>query len=399
MKISALFLTLSMALGIHGYAQDRVTDHVVGQTITLQSTHMKEERSITVYLPEEYGASDKRYPVLYILDGQRYFLHAVSLHQTLVEFEQTPEFIVVGIPKNPSDRNSIYTVRAEDYLEFIEKEVIAYIDTHFRTSAERMLFGWAFGGGFVFETMIAKPQGFDAYIAASPFPLKNKIPKIDSVLTAHPDFDKLLYFSAETDEGGVREGTYELDALLREKGHAHLNWTFAALDAEEHRSTPFTTLYHALSEYFRYFPELQFNSLVDFSEAGGLDYVYAYYRERASRYGFSEQPSDWTMFSLTRNAIRADDFEQFARLVKEFEKTGYIERLRLSRAASIAEFYLDHQDFQKALALFRLLSEQHPDSEHLLNGLGDTYAALKEPRKAKTYYRKAKKMAQNRKEK
>ena len=35
-----------------------------------------------------------------------------------------------------------------------------------------------------------------------------------------------------------------------------------------HRSTPFTTLYHGLTTYFHYFPEIQFSDLEEFLEAG-----------------------------------------------------------------------------------------------------------------------------------
>lgn len=356
---------------------------------------MNDERVIQVYLPDGYNDSEKKYPVLYILDGQRYFLHGVSLQKSFVEFKQTPEFIVVGIPRNPSDRNRIYTVNSNQYLRFIQKEIINYMDVHYRTSDERLFFGWAFGGGFVLETLITMPSLFDAFIASSPFPVKNKIPRIDSLLTERPDFNKLVYFSSETSEGSVKEGTYELNTLLKKKGGKGLNWTFKALESEEHRSTPFTTLYHGTAQYFQYFPELQFNSLEDFLNAGGLEYVHKYYQKRASKYGFPEQPSDWTMFSITRNAIRASDFKQFDALVSEFGKTNFLERLRLNRACAIAEFYLENQGFEKALELFSLLSEKHPDSERPLNGLGNTYKAMGETKKANLYYRKAKKLSQN----
>ena len=174
-----------------------------------------------------------------------------------------------------------------------------------------------------------------------------------------------------------------------------MNWTFKELESEEHRSTPFTTLYHGMSQYFYYFPEIQFNSLEDFSKAGGIKYVHEYYQKRALKYGFSNQPSDWTMFSITRNAIRENNFEQFDILVNEFSKTNFIERLRISRASSIAEFYLQNKHFEKALELFNLLSEKHPNSEIPLNGLGDTYKAMNEIKKASLYYEKAKTLSKN----
>jgi len=258
-----------------------------------------------------------------------------------------------------------------------------------------MLFGWAFGGGFAIETMTIEPDLFDVYIAASPFPLNEKINKIDSLLSKNPNFDKLLYFTSGSDEGVVREGTDKLNKLLTNKAPKEMNWTFRELEGEQHRSTPFTTLYHGIKEYYYFYPELQFSSLEEFTKAGGLDYVYDYYQKRASAFEFSNDLTDWTMFTLTRNAIRANDYNQFNTFVNEFNKTGFLQRLRISRSCLIAEFYLKNKQYDKAIDLFTLLVEKHPNSERPLNGIGDSYKELKKERKASIYYKKAKILSKN----
>ena len=387
----AVFIFL---MSLNSLAQNSEKENVIGSSLTIQSEILNDEREIQIFVPDSYSNSDKKYPVLYVLDGQRYFFHAVSLQKTFVEFKETPEFIIVGISKKPSDRNRNFSVNSQKYLEFIEKEIIKYLDAKYRTSEKRMLFGWAFGGGFVIETMINKPNLFDAYIAASPFPLKEKINKIDSFLTKHPSFSKLLFFSSETNEGLVKKGTSELNVLLTNKGNEKLNWAFKELDDEEHRSTPFTTLYHGIKKNFDYYPELQFNSLEEFTKAGGMEYVYEYYQKRASKYGFPKELSDWTMFSITRNAIRANNYKQFDILMNEFGKTEFIGRLRISRACSIAEFYLQNKQFEKAIELFADIAEKHPNSERPLNGLGDTYKEMNKTRKAASYYKKAQKLSE-----
>ena len=388
-------IALFCSLYFSASAQHSRSDNMVGATFTIQSEIMEDERAFQVFLPDGYADSDRKYPVLYILDGQRYFLHGVSLQKSFVEFRQTPQFIVVGVTKNPSDRNRNFSVNSQQYLNFLTEEVINYVDTTFRTSEKRMLFGWAYGGGFVIETMTNAPDLFDVYIAASPFPLTHKISKVDSVLTENQDFNKVLYFTSGTNEGMVREGTKDLNTLLIQKSPKMLNWTFRELEGEEHRSTPFSTLYHGIRKTFSYYPELQFTSLEEFSNAGGLSNVYDYYQKRADQFGFSNQLSDWTMFSLTRNAIRANDYGQFDTLVDEFSKTGYLERLRVSRSCAIAEFYLESKKYDKAIELFTLLTEAHPNSERPLNGLGDAYTALKKARLAFRYYKKAKKLPED----
>ncbi|WP_298895054.1 alpha/beta hydrolase-fold protein [uncultured Psychroserpens sp.] len=375
------------------YSQIIKTNTNVGETITLKSEILKENREIQIFLPDSYQETDNTYPVLYVLDGQRYFLHAVSLHKTFVGFRQTPEFIIVGITKKQSERNRNFSSNAKTFLNAIEQDIIQYVDTNYRTSEDRLLFGWAYAGGFTIEALINKPNLFNAYIAASPFPASEKINAVDSLISHNTNFDKLLYFTSDINEGVVRDGTIALNELLINKAPESMRWNFREFIGEEHISTPFSTLYHGMITYFEYYPELQFNTLKEFLNAGGLESVYSYYQKRASRYGFPAELSDWTMFSITRNAMRADDFEQFDKLVNTFQPTDFMSRLRVSRACSIAEFYLKHKQYDRAIDLFNLLAEKHPNAVQPLYGLGDTYKALKKERKSSLYYKKAEKLS------
>ncbi|WP_350292734.1 alpha/beta hydrolase-fold protein [uncultured Croceitalea sp.] len=390
-----ILITFIFLIYFNSYAQNNGKDNIVGTSFSIQSEIMNDEREFQIYLPDSYTDSDIEYPVLYILDGQRYFLHGVSLQKSFVEFKQTPEFIIVGISKNPSDRNRNFSVNSKKYLEFLKKEVIKHIDDKYRTSNERMLFGWAYGGGFTVEAMITEPSLFDAYIAASPFPLEERIHKIDSLFKENKNLNKLLYFTSGTNEGVVKQGTKDLNILLTSNVSKVTNWTFRELQGEEHRSTPFITLYHGIKKQFSYYPELQFNNLEEFMDTGGIDYVYDYYQKRAEKYGFPKELSDWTMFSITRNAIRANNFEIFDSLVEEFKATKFIGRLRVSRACSIAGFYLKNKQHENAIELFKLIADKHPTSERPLNGLGDVYKELKQKRDASRYYKKAKKLSQS----
>lgn len=395
MNIKIFIATFLCFLNFKSFSQINVMDNTIGKIFLIQSEVLNDEREIQVFLPDSYAESEKDYPVLYILDGQRYFLHGVSLQKSFVEFRHAPEFIVVGISKKQSDRNRNFSANSKKYLEFIEKETIGLIDEKFRTSKERLLFGWAYGGGFVIQTMTTNPDLFGGYIAASPFPLNEKISKVDSLFSKKPIFDKLLYFTSGSDEGVVRDGTDKLNKLLINKAPKKMNWFFRELEGEQHRSTPFTTLYHGIKKYYNYYPELQFSSLEEFTKAGGLNYVYDYYEQRAQRFGFPPELTKWTMFTLTRNAIRANNFSQFDTFVNEFEKTKFLGELRVGRACSIAQFYLQNKQYDKAITLFTCLIEKHPDSERPLNGLGDTYRALKKEKTALKYYKKAKQLSEN----
>ncbi|WP_428740192.1 alpha/beta hydrolase-fold protein [Tenacibaculum sp.] len=386
MNLKIFIVVLLFFLNLKSHSQINETNNVVGKTFLIQSKVLNDEREVQVFLPDSYTESKKEYPVLYILDGQRYFLHGVSLHKSFVEFRQTPEFIIVGISKKQSDRNRNFSSNSKKYLEFIEKEAIGFIDQRFRTSKERLLFGWAYGGGFVIQAMTTNPDLFKGYIAASPFPLDEKINKVDSLLSKSPNFYKFLYFTSGSNEGVVKDGTDNLNKHLLNKALKTMNWTFRELEGEEHRSTPFTTLYHGLKKYYHFYPELQFSNLEEFNKVGGLDYVYDYYKQRAQQFGFPRELTKWTMFTLVRNAMRANDYNQFDTFMNEFEKTNFFGELRINRACSIAEFYLQNNQYDKAINLFTFLSEKHPNAERPLKGLGDTYKEMSDENKASLFY-------------
>lgn len=381
-------------LWFNSFAQIKGVDNIVGETFTIPSKILDEDRTIQIFTPDNYSTSEKSYPVLFILDGQRYFLHGVSLYQSFTNGKQTPEFIIVGISKTSSERNRNFSSNASNFLAFLEKEVIHFIDANYRTSKERLLFGWAYGGGFVLQTMITKPELFATYIAASPFPLEGKINQLDTFFMDNPKFKKSLYFTSGTNEGVVKEGTFQLNSYLSNNAPESMNWTFTEMEGEEHRSTPYASLYHGIRTYYAFYPELQFNNLSAFKERGGLPYVYDYYEERAKQFGFSPKLSDWTMFSLTRNAIRAEDYEAFNNLFEEFKSTDFINRLRMDRACSIADFYLKNKKQKKAISIFQSLAKNNPNTIRPLEGLGKAYEEMDETEKAKSYHEKAKQLSE-----
>ncbi len=395
MDIKKPFLILIIiCFNVKVKSQNMPSVNPLGSSYSIKSDILKEDRQIQIFIPESYNKTDKKYPVLYMLDGQRLFPFGVSLLKSFTQFKQTPEFIIVGITNKYPNRFGHFIDKEKKFLTFIEKDVIPFIDNNFRTSNERLIFGWEYGGSFVIQTMLDRPNLFNAYLVASPYPLNNKISHISNFLSNNTSFDKTLYFSVSPNENDVNLGTEKLDSILKLKAPKTFNWSFKKLINEEHRSTPYSTIYFGIKKFYHYYPELQFDNLDEFINSGGLGYVYDYYQKRALKFGFSKELSDWTMFSLTRNTIRADDYKQFEILVNEFSKTGFISRLRVSRACSIAEFYLENKQYDKAIDLFTLLVEKHPNSERPLNGLGDTYKELKKEKKASVYYKKAKKVSE-----
>jgi predicted alpha/beta superfamily hydrolase len=129
---------------------------VVGSIKQLEHVHspqLDNTRDLLVYLPPSYDDGDRRYPVIYMHDGQNLFDPATSfagewaVDQTLeAASDDGLEVIVVAIPNMGAERTNEYSPfldekagggRGELYLRFLTETVKPLVDADFRTLADR----------------------------------------------------------------------------------------------------------------------------------------------------------------------------------------------------------------------------------------------------------------------
>ena len=369
MKNNITIFVLAL-LSFTSNAQKKGSPNIVGINHTINSKVLKDNKNIQVYLPKEYASSAKKYPVIYLLDGQRFFLYGASLVQSYSEFDLTPEFIVVGITNQESTRMNTFSAKAKDFLAYLEKEVIPLIDSNYRTSKKRLLFGWAYGGGFGLETLMSKPTLFDGYILSSPYPVSSKMKRFKSYLESNKNLNTFVYFVSGDKEFNVKEGTEELNKYLSTT-QTNLRWTFKVLPGEEHRSTVYPALYHGIQEYFEFYQEVRFADFNEFTLKGGIPYVKEYYKKRTKLYKLPNEMHFFTKFILLRMAKRADNFVGFEELYSEFGSNSFLKNIRVNRACDVADFFIKNEKKQKALKLYQFIAKTFPTSKRAQKGLSD----------------------------
>ena len=364
-KFIVIVLTLYSFIS---FAQEKGSENVVGRNHNIKSKVLKENRQVQVYLPKDYTTSNKKYPVIYLLDGQRFFLYGASLVQSFSEFNLTPDFIIVGITNVQANRMRTFSAGAKEFSEYLEDEVISFIEANYRTSNKRLLFGWAYGGGFGIETMMSKPKMFDGYILSSPYPVSRKMKRFKEFIENNSTLDSFVYFVSDAKEFGVKEGTEELNRFL--KTHkTKLRWEFKVLTGEEHRSTVYPALYHGIQAYFENYTEVNFSDLDDFNLKGGLNYVKKYYDKRHKLYGFSKELAPFTKYAIIRLAIKDDNYNQFESLVTNFKKETLITHLRESWSDLIGQFYIKNKKKSEGVEFYKLLSKKYPNSNRVKDRL------------------------------
>lgn len=145
----------------------------------LYSPQLDNRRDIVVYLPPSYAAGERRYPVLYMHDGQNLFDGATSfagewyVDETLEGLaSEGIEAIVVAIPNNGPRRANEYIpfpapdladAQGEQYVAFIVDTLKPVIDRDFRTLSGREhtgIAGSSLGGLISLYAYFRRPEVF-----------------------------------------------------------------------------------------------------------------------------------------------------------------------------------------------------------------------------------------------
>ncbi len=250
---------------------------VSGDIITINSRVLNENRKIYIHYPKSDSANlNKRYPVLYLMDGESHFemLSQFTDYLSRWDVNVIPQMIVVGITNTKRTRDLTPTKSIinyfgkadtiadswmkpsggnEEFLQFIRQELIPYVETNYKTQPYKIFAGHSFGGIASINCMLSHPGMFDAYIAISPsfwwddeyvLKLADKNLKKTSVL------NKMLFYS-DASEGVKDSSSYhtnllKFDRLLKNKALKGLDYKYKYYPTETHMTEPIVAYYDAL---------------------------------------------------------------------------------------------------------------------------------------------------------
>ena len=215
-------------------------------TANLTSSVLGEVRAYTVRLPDGYArAPQRRYRVVYVLDGPPLDDHTAQGAATLAAAGQAPGLIVVGIPnmqrsgrardflppflKFARRDGSPFTGGADRFLRFIRDELVPRIERDYRTTRPRLLVGHSLGAIFVSYSVGAAPSFFDARFAHSPAIWRDEdaiARDLARSLSSARGLGSFFYLSVgEKEGGGLGEGYAKFHTVLRtHAAAAGLRW-------------------------------------------------------------------------------------------------------------------------------------------------------------------------------
>ena len=256
---AALLLSSSFHLATAAPAAtaSAATPLVIGESFTIDSQALKEQRHINVYMARAWDTPpDAPLPVLYMPDGgiQEDFLHVAGLLQVSVANGTMRPFMLVGMQNtqrrrdltgptdNAQDRKIAPVVGGSPaYRAFIRDELMPEIKRRYRTTGETAIVGESLAGLFVVETFLLEPQLFDHYLAFDPSLWWNggALPRQAAALLAKGKPGKHSLYLASSSEAGIAVEVQRLADVLAKQAPPGLQWHQEKMPAETHG-----TIYH-----------------------------------------------------------------------------------------------------------------------------------------------------------
>lgn len=247
------FLLISiLSISSLSFSQDKSesVDYVFDSEI------FKEERTISVFIPEAYNSGDStaNYNVAYLFDGQ--FQPYFSMVSSIMSYyEQTNEgipLIIVGVhTKNRwgefvplCNEEKTENVQGADKLSlFLKNEVVPLIESNYRTTKFKIGIGHSLGGTFVINEIVKDNSLFNAIIAVSPnLTMCNEqiIKRALEFYTMQPKNMKFIYASSGTVgdmENDFRYSLMRLDSITTQLNLEKMYWNCEIRNGNNHMTT------------------------------------------------------------------------------------------------------------------------------------------------------------------
>jgi predicted alpha/beta superfamily hydrolase len=376
--ITLIFFALSTPC----FAQQKDNRIVIGTADTVYSKILNEKRVVYIHVPA--GDKNERYPVLYVLDGEDHFQSAVAIVEQIAGI--IPNMVVVGITNTDRERDltpthvepyallnpneSKHSGGGENFMAFIQKELIPYVDVHCPTTGYRVISGHSLGGLAVMNAFFNHTQVFNAYIAIDPslwWDHEQWIKKYEGELSQR-DFNNKGLFVAMANNIPTGMDTI---SLFKDT---------AMIAPVTHAVFPFVQMLRlanpkGLRWGSKFYPNEWHGSVELNAEYDALRYLFDFYRFDMRK--LRENPE------LNADSLLNVHFEQVSAIMGTKALPGE------SNVNDLAYFYMGAGKMNRAYDLFKRNVDTYPQSANAWDSLGEYYVAANEKQKAIEAYKKS----------
>ncbi len=371
--VPAVSLALSLS-ALSSPAQTNTPQVQFGEKFSLHSKILNEDRPYTVYLPTSYkpdpNHTPKKYPVLYMSDGDWNFDWACEVAQFMGDTLEIPELIVVAVPNADRDKdltpthttNSVVTGGGPLFERFLNEELAHEIDSKYRTEPYRIFFGHSIGGALAVDFFLRQTNGFQAFIAIDPSVWWDNRVLVQRAKEFSPDPNsRAALFIAEANwphnlYDATNANKYSSDlflaALKTNSSSVRVGSKF--LDQEDHASSRLMGLYDGLRFVFQDYRPTNFYALNTPQLMGD------HFKELSDRLGFQMLPSEAFVNKVASSLLDPPHAAQAVELLK-LNVTNYPASASVYR--HLADAYLAKGDKDLAIQNYKKALELNPNEE------------------------------------
>ena len=384
-----VLLCFGIALISTSSAQDNSKPIVIGEELKIYSDTLNEERTILVGKPTSYEQGDESYPIMIVLDGSAHFHYTTGITKYLAGNQFIPELLVISVQN--TDRNRDLTPPsqvqremeglptqggAENFQTFIADELLPWVEENYRTRPYKILVGHSFGGLFAINSLVTRPEIFDAYIAISPSLQWNDQRLVDRAETFFENTEKLdasLFMTVGNEGNGLLGGVRKLSGVLDEKSPSGFEWHFEHMPMETHNSVPQRSTYQGLEFVFA---NWYLRNPDEFYSKFGMGAIEQFYARGDKKYGYERGVPASTLLNIVARLANSGEIDEATDLLL----------LHKDKAQAPAGFYefiasanLEAGKQQTAIQLYRFALATNPGSQvskQALTDLGEDYSDL-----------------------
>ncbi|GAC21405.1 alpha/beta hydrolase [Paraglaciecola arctica] len=368
--MNRFILALIICLSAGAFATESIDKNVIKNVGNIHSVSLDAQQNISIYLPDEYAGNNQQYPVIYVLDGEKYFLHSIAYQKALTWQAKSPAFIVVGINTENLNRRELLGKKSVEFIDTLQNQIVGYVEKHYRTNNMKMYFGWEMAGGFALELFAKHPNLFDAYfLASSTHFTKSRLDNFSEVLKNRVLTNKFFYYTLGSVESWSLTSHEALSQILTNHSKKAVEWKFYLSKTDDHYSTPLDTFNKGLTRYFSDYSPIRFYTINEFKDFGGIKALKAHYRNRGKQYQISTDIHDDTKHYLLNLSVNEANFTFFKLLLSEFD--GFIEGFNypFGFIKKLGQFYVDNGATADAISLYKSELIKNPQSHELRSEL------------------------------
>lgn len=284
----------------------------------INSSRLNSKRQLKIKLPKNYDpSSELKHPLIIVFDGDYLFEPVVGQVEYQTYFDDMPGSIVVGVVQGKErfydgyydEATGMPTESGLRFHQFIDEELLPYLDDRYKTSKFKVAVGHDRMGNFINSFLFKGDQAFQAYVCISP----DLQGALKAQLASRLEYIKedIFYYMATSDKDirHIKQAVNEVNQEIKQVENQSLTYYFDEFKNDTHYTLVTSAISRAFDKIFDLYKPLREKEL----EEKVLPYEGTLDEYLVDRYDRIEE-----LFGITK-PITEEEFEKVVKVAEERE--------------------------------------------------------------------------------